>query len=1147
MRKVMTVDGNEACSYTSYFFTEIAGIYPITPSSPMAEHIDEWSAMERKNIFDNKVKVVEMQSEAGAAGMVHGSLVSGLLTSTYTASQGLLLMIPNMYKIAGEMLPLTMHVAARTLSTHALSIFGDHSDIYAARMTGFAMLASSSVQDAALLSAVAHLSSIQSSIPFLHFFDGFRTSHEINKIKVLDKEEYKKLIDEKALEKFRNKAMNPLTPNTRGTASNDDIFFQNTEARNQDYELLADIVNRYMKKINTRTRLDYKPFNYYGSHSAKKVIVAMGSVCETIKETIDFLNKNGEKVGLIEVHLYRPFSAKYFLKELPNTTSKIAVLDRTKEIGSIGEPLYLDVCSVLKDKKIKVVGGRYGLSSKNTTPAQIKAVFDMLEKPKHNFTIGIDDDVTHLSLPIDEDFKIGGTEDYLFYGYGSDGMITASKGILKLVGEQSKNFVQGYFEYDSKKSGGVTVSHLRFSPKEIRKTYYVDDPKFIAITKDSYLLEFDVLKNIKENAILLLNTSKSEEEIQNMLTDNIKYTIYEKNIKFYTINAYELASRLGLGNKISIIMQSAIMYLSSLLNYDKAKEEMKKLVIDKFSKKGENVVEANLYAIEGAPNYIKQITISRENFLIEEDKIPKKMALALIQRKGEYLPVSAFLKHKDGIFEGATTKYEKKAISDLVPKYIMENCISCNQCTLVCPHNVIRPYLLSEEEFEDAPSYVQSHCKKDPVQKNYYFTIGISIKDCTGCGLCLRTCPGFRDAKALIFEKLSTQLKENEQKRFDYLNKNIEDKKLFPENTVKGVGFHKCHFEFCGACAGCGETPYIKLLTSLVGKKLMIANATGCSSIYGGSTSSMPYEIPWASSLFEDNAEFGYGMFMANKLVKNQIKKVMEENMNNKNAVLFKKWIENQDDYEITKEIYETIDYESAPTYIKEHKKDLIAKSIWIIGGDGWAYDIGFGGIDHVLSSKENIKILVLDSEVYSNTGGQASKSTGAGSLASFAQSGKKTRKKDLARIAMCYDNVYVASISLGYSFLNTIRIMKEAIDHQGPSLVIAYSPCISHGIKKGMDYTIEEEKLATRCGYAPVFTCNPATGRVKLYSKDTDFSLYEKFLEGETRYANIKKVNPEEARRLLNQNRKYAIQRYTYFKNLDEQTEKLEKEKHIF
>lgn len=1142
MRKVITVDGNEACSYTSYLFTEIAGIYPITPSSPMAEHIDEWGMMKRKNIFGNEVKVIEMQSEAGAAGMVHGSLVAGLLTSTYTASQGLLLMIPNMYKIAGEMLPLTMHVAARTISTHALSIFGDHSDIYAARMTGFAMLASSSVQDAALLSAVAHLSAIQSSIPFMHFFDGFRTSHEINKIKVLEEEDYKNLIDEDALEKFRKKAMNPITPNTRGTASNDDIFFQNTEARNEDYEKLVDIVNRYMKKINTRTRLDYRPFNYYGSKSAKKVIVAMGSVCETIKETVDFLNNEGEKVGLIEVHLYRPFSIKYFLKELPNTVNKIAVLDRTKEAGSIGEPLYLDVSSALKGKKIKVVGGRFGLSSKNTTPAQIKAVFDMLEKPRHNFTIGIKDDVTNLSLEIDENFKIGGTEDYLFYGYGSDGMITASKGIIKLVGEESKKYVQGYFEYDSRKSGGVTVSHLRFSKKEIRKAYYVDNPKFITVTKDSYFLEFDILKNIKENGILLVNTCKTEEELLNMLTDNIKYTILQKNIKFYIINAYDLASKLGLGNKISTIMQSAIMYLSSLIDYNKAKKEMKKLAEAKFEKKGEDIVKANLYAIEGAPNYIKEVKVPKELLLIEEEKKPKKITEALLERKGNELPVSSFLKHKDGIYKGATSKYEKKGLSDIVPKYIMENCISCNQCALVCPHNVIRPYLLNEEEYENAPSYIQKYCKKDLLKKDYYFTIGISVKDCTGCGLCIKTCPGLRNVKALITEKLSTQLKENEQKRFDYLNKNIENKNIFPNDTVKGIGFHNCNFEFCGACAGCGETPYIKLLTSLVGEKLMIANATGCSSIYGGSTSSMPYNIPWASSLFEDNAEFGYGIYMANKLIKEQIQKVMEENMENKNAPLFKKWIENQNDYNITKEIYEKIDYENIPPFIKEHKKDLIAKSVWIIGGDGWAYDIGFGGIDHVLSSKENIKILVLDSEVYSNTGGQSSKSTGIGGIASFSQSGKKTRKKDLARIAMCYDNVFVASISLGYNFLHTIRIMKEAIEFDGPAIVIAYSPCISHGIKKGMDHSIEEEKLATRCGYAPVFTCNPKTGRVKLYSKDTDFSLYDKFLEGETRYANMKKLDKEKARILLNKNKKYAIQRYTYFKNLDEQTEKLSK-----
>ena len=1133
MKRTVTVDGNEACSKTSYYFTEMAGIYPITPSSTMAENIDKWSKNGDTNILGDKVKVVEMQSEAGAAGMVHGSLVSGVLTSTYTASQGLLLMIPNMYKIAGEMLPLTMHVAARTLSTHALSIMGDHSDVYSARGTGFALLASSSVQDASLLSGVAHLSSIKSSIPFMHFFDGFRTSHEINKIKVLEKEDYEKLVDYKAIENFRKRSMNPLNPNTRGTASNDDIFFQNTEARNLDYEKLPDIVNRYMKKINTKTRLDYRPFNFYGNIKATKVIVAMGSVCETIKETIDDLNKKGEKLGLIEVHLYRPFSKKYFLNELPDTVKKIAVLDRAKEPGSCGEPLYLDVVNILKNKNIKIVGGRYGLASKDTTPAQIKAVFDYLNKGKETFTIGIKDDVTNLSLEVD-DYKILGTDDLLLYGFGSDGMVSASKSIIKIVGNKTKKFVQGYFEYDSKKSGGVTVSHLRISDKEIRKTYYVDTPKFIAVSKDSYLKEFDVFKNVMNNSTFLLNTSKTNEEINNMLTDNMKHIIKSKNIKFYTVDAYALASRLGLKNKISAIMASAIMYLANIIDYDTFKKEMKEEVEYKFAKKGNTIVEANKNSIEGAVNYISQFTLKDDIYLVEEEKLPKKLSQVLKQRKGNELPVSYFLKTKDGVFKGATSKEDKRAVSETVPLFNIDACSTCNQCSIVCPHAVIRPYLLSEEEYEKAPSYVKKDCKRDLLHKDYYFTVAISIKDCTGCNLCVNTCPGMKGVKALESVKLKDRLKLSDQEKFDYLDKNIKDKKIYNSDTVKGLQFKKCSFEFPGACAGCGETPYIKLLSTLVGEKLMIANATGCSSIYGGSTSSMPYLTPWASSLFEDNAEYGYGMIMANKLMKSKIETIMKNNIKN-DEELFDLWLNNSKDFDITKKVYENIDYNKTPE-LKSLKDYIIAKDIWILGGDGWAYDIGFSGIDHVLSSGENVNILVLDSEVYSNTGGQASKSTNIGAIASFAEGGKKTNKKDLGAIAMNYENVFVANISLGYSFIKTIKILKEAINHDGPSIIMAYSPCISHGIKKGMDKSIEEEKLATKCGYFPVYTYNPVNNKLNLISKDVDFDLYESFLEGEARYANLLKTNKVEAYKLLTENKRHAINKYNKLLKLDKE-----------
>jgi pyruvate:ferredoxin (flavodoxin) oxidoreductase, homodimeric len=1132
MRKVATLDGNEACSYVSYFFTEMAGIYPITPSSSMAEHIDLWSNKGKLNVFNDKVKVIEMQSEAGAAGLVHGSLSAGLLTSTYTASQGLLLMIPNMYKIAGEMLPLTMHVAARTLSTNALSILGDHQDIYAARMTGFAILASSSVQDAANMSAVAHLSSLKTSIPFMHFFDGFRTSHEINKIKVLEKEDYEKLLDKKALAKFREKGMNPLKPTTRGTAFNDDIYFQAQEVKNKFYEAIPDIVNRYMKKINTRTRLDYRPFNYYGHRAAKKVIVAMGSVCETIKETIDELAKKGEKLGLIEVHLYRPFSAKYFLKELPASTLKVAVIDRTKEHGATSEPLYADVLNILNNKKIKVVGGRYGLSSKNTTPAHIKAIYDSLEKPKNNFTVGINDDVTNLSLEIDESFKIGGTDDFLFYGYGSDGMVSASKSIIKLIGDNTNKYVQGYFEYDSKKSGGVTVSHLRFSKKEIRKTYYVDNPKVVVVSKDSYLKEFDVLSNIKDKGIFLLNTSKTKEEILSEMDDNLKYIIKSKKVKFYIINAYDLARKVGLNNKISTIMESATLKLTNLIDYEEAKEEMKEYVAKKFSKKGPDIVKANHYAIEGAPNYIEEVKLTNDILLIEEKKKVTKLTKALLERRGNELPVSAFLKNPDGIFEGGTSHLDKKGISDIVPSYIKDNCTMCNQCSLVCPHGVIRPYMLDEEEYKNAPKYVKDKCKE--TRNGKYFTIAYSIMNCTGCNLCINTCPGFKDIKALINTNIKDAIKDNEQKRFDYLDKNIKDKALFKKETVIGSQFSKCNFEFPGSCAGCGETSYLKLLTQLVGDKLMIANATGCSSIYGGSINSLPYKVPWASSLFEDNAEYGLGILEANNIMKNRIKTYMENNMSNKNKELFKIWLDNSNNYEITKEVYGKLDYNHISDDIKAIKDYIVSREVWTIGGDGWAYDIGFGGIDHVLSMNSNSKILVLDSEFYSNTGGQASKSTRMGSIASFSSDGKKTHKKDLAKMLMCYENVYVASISLGHNFMHTIKVLKEASEYNGPAIVIAYSPCISHGIKTGMCTSIEEQKLAVNSGYFPTFSYHPKTEKFTLLSKVVNFDLYEAFLNNETRYANLKKINPSEAKTLLEANKKNAIKRYEYLKSLE-------------
>jgi len=1135
MKIIKTIDGNEACSNTAYMFTEVAGIYPITPSSPMAELADEWSNNDRLNLFNDKVKVVEMQSEAGAAGMVHGSLQSGCLTTTFTASQGLLLMIPNMYKMAGEMLPCVMHIASRSLSTHALSIFGDHQDIYATRQTGFCMLASSSVQDAALLSGVAHLSSIKSSLPFMHFFDGFRTSHEINKITVLEENDYKDLIDYKALEKFRNRALNPLKPTIKGTAQNDDIYFQVTESRNKYYENVPKIVNEYMQKINKLAGTDYHPFNYYGSFNAKEMIIAMGSVNETIKETIDVLNNDGYNVGLVEVHLYRPFSKEYLKSVIPPTVKRIAVLDRTKEAGSAGEPLYLDVVEALKDTKIDIVGGRYGLSSKNTNPACIKAVYDMLKGTlKNNFTIGINDDLTNLSLEIDENFKIENAREFLIYGYGSDGMVSSSKSIIKMVGNNTDDFVQGYFEYDSKKSGGVTVSHLRFSKNKIRSTYYVENPSLVVVTKDGYLEDFDVIDKIKENGIFILNTEKNSNELNEYLSPKIKKILIDRNISFYTIDAYKLADKVGLGRKISTIMQSIIIYLTDIINYDKAKEEMKNYAKKRYCKHGEEVIKANYDAIDKSIEYLNKVEITDNNEKIEKES-KQDLYHKINTRKGNELTTSDLLEIADGTFKAGTAKLDKRAISNSVPKWIRSNCIMCNQCAFVCPHAVIRPFLLNEEEYNNAPDYIKELCLTPltPDIKEYKFILGFSVKDCTGCGVCINTCPGKKGEKALEYQTLDEALNNREQEIYDYLSMNITDKGI-DTNTIKGSQFKESKFCFSGACSGCGETPYLKLLTQLFGEHLIIANATGCSSIYGASTPSMPYSIPWASSLFEDNAEYGYGMLIGSNTIRNRIKNIMLCNMKNSNRDLFKKWIDNMDNYEITKEVYDTINYEEAPIEIKELKDYLVKRSIWTIGGDGWAYDIGFSGIDHVLSSNEDVNILVLNSEVYSNTGGQSSKASPKGSVAAFTSNGKKVSKKDLARICLAYPNAYVAQISMGANMMQVIKAFKEAENHKGPSIIIAYTPCISHGIKEGMGHSINYERLATNCGYFPTFRYNPDTDKFTLDSKNINFDLYEEFLEGQTRYNMLKKVNPEEAKKLLDANKQDAIRRLEYYKSLE-------------
>ena len=1118
--KKITVDGNEAVAHISYMFTEVAGIYPITPSSPMAAHIDEWASKGVENIFGDQVKVVEMQSEAGAAGLVHGSLNAGLLTSTYTASQGLMLMIPNMYKMAGEMLPCVMNVAARSLSTHALSIFGDHQDVMATRSTGFCMLASSSVTDAANMAAVAHLSAIKSSLPFMHFFDGFRTSHEINKIDILELEDLKPLLDKDALNRFRKRALNPKNPYTIGVAQNDDVYFQNMESRNKYYDEAIDIVEEYMNKINDITGNTYQPFNYYGSKNATKVIVAMGSVCETIKEVIDYTK---EDIGLIEVHLYRPFSAKHLISVLPKTVEKVAVLDRTKEAGSNGEPLYLDVKNVLSN--LEVVGGRYGLSSKDTTPGDIYAVYKMLDNPINDFTIGIIDDVTNKSLTR-ENITTSLANEILIYGFGSDGMVSASKSLIKLIGNMTDKYVQGYFQYDSKKSGGITKSHLRFSDNIIRSTYYVNNPSLIVITKDIYLKKFDTLSNIKENGTVIISTAMNKNDILDYIPSKYLSIMKERNVKLYIIDADKAALEVGLPGKISTIMESVIIKLSNLVPYEDAKKLMKEYAKNRYFKKGEDVIKANYNAIDNAFSYLEEVNYSSKELAKTDEDIELSLFEAVDKRLGDTLPTSCF--NPTGIQESGTALKEKRNTSKIIPKYTPSNCITCGMCSMFCPHGVIRLYELSEDEYLNAPQNIKDRCVK---MGNSYNTIGISAMDCTGCGVCAHNCPGKSGSKALEMVEATPALKEEEQAIFDYLDKNISNHSKLPISTIKGSQLKTPKFCFSGACAGCGETPYIKLLTQLFGDNMIIANATGCSSIYGGSYPSTPYTIPWASSLFEDNAEYGYGILLANETMKNRIKNIMLNNMDNSNKELFERWLSDPDDYENTKYVFDNLDGD-IPEELKDIKDYIVSKTIWTIGGDGWAYDIGFVGIDHVLASNDNVNILVLDSQVYSNTGGQASKATPKGALAEFASAGKKTSKKDLARIAMSYPNVYVAQVSLGGNPNATIKVMLEAAKHKGPSIIIAYTPCISHGIKGGLVNGIDVEKMAAISGYFPIFHYNPDTKEFVMDAK-VDFDRYEEFLETQTRYTMLKVVNPEKANKMLEDNKQDAMNRFEYYLEL--------------
>ena len=1138
MMKIM--DGNEAAAYVSYNFTEVAGIYPITPASPMAELTDKWSSEGKLNYFGTPVKVVEMESEAGAAGMVHGSLQAGALTTTYTASQGLLLMIPNMYKIAGEMLPGVIHVAARSLATHALSIFGDHQDVYATRGCGFAMLASSSVQQVMDLTGVAHLSAIKGSIPFLNFFDGFRTSHELQKVEVIDTEKIKDLIDQKSLLKFRKRAMNPNNPTIRGTAQNEDIYFQATEVRNEYYNKIPDVVNDYMMKINKITGRSYKPFNYYGSPVATKVIVAMGSVCDTIRETVEYLSSvKNEPVGLMEVHLYRPFSAKYFLSELPKTVKKIAVLDRAKEAGSVGEPLFLDVCEVIKevDAKVSVYGGRYGLSSKNTTPAMIKGVFDFLDTREvhSNFTVGIEDDVTHLSIPYDSKFMLPSSNaEFLIYGYGSDGMVSASKDLMKITGTYTNAYVQGYFQYDSKKSGGVTIANLRFGKNPINSSYYVEKANIVVCTKDSYLHRIKMLEKIVPKGVFLLNTSKTPDEVLQMMSAHDKKILQSKNINMFIVDASKIAADAGLPGKISTIMETIIFKLGKIIEFDFAIQKIKENLSVKFANKGGGIVEKNIKAIDSSLESLMPVKVPHVDFV--EETLKKRSLFEVIDSmEGDQLPVSSFLKIPNGEFEAGTSRFDKRDSSEMAPCYNSENCISCNLCSLVCPHGVIRPFLLDEKEVIDAPESVSRNLIDANIKDHdYKFTVGVSLPDCTGCSLCSEVCPGKKGAKALVMKMKQELLEDKKKEEYQYLFHEVKPKKeVMPTTTVKGSQFVLPKFEFPGACAGCGETPYLKLLTQLFGERMMVANATGCSSIYGASTPSMPYSIPWANSLFEDNAEFGFGMRIADCAIKNQIVSLILKNkelIKKSELDVYKAYTEEITE-ESAKNLLEVID-ETRIEGLLELKDFIMPRSIWMIGGDGWAYDIGYNGIDHVLANRENVNILVLDTEVYSNTGGQASKSTRYGAVAKFAASGKENAKKNLVKMALAYPHVYVGTISLGANPTHAIKIMKEAEAYDGPSIIIAYAPCIAQGIIKGMKNSIQEEKDATLSGYFPLIHYHPVSGEFKVDS-GADFTKFDEFTMGEDRYRSLQKLN-KNSEELYQKNRKQAEETYQYYKDLE-------------
>ena len=1170
-----TMDGNTAAAHVAYAFTEVAGIYPITPSSPMAEHVDEWAANGRKNIFGQPVKVVEMQSEAGAAGTFHGSLAAGALTTTFTASQGLLLMIPNLYKVAGELLPGVIHVSARAVASHALSIFGDHSDVMACRQTGFALLASTNVQEVIDLASVAHLSAIKSRVPFMHFFDGFRTSHEIQKVELIDYEDYKKLIDMDAVKQFRKNALNPEHPVLRGTAQNPDIFFQAREACNPFYDRLPAIVEDYMNEINKITGRNYGLFNYYGAPDADRVIVAMGSAVDAIEETVDYLNSQGEKVGLVKVRLYRPFSIEHFLKQIPATVKKIAVLDRTKEPGALGEPLYLDVCSAFvdKDERPVIVGGRYGLGSKDTTPAQIVAVFENLkaDAPKNNFTIGIVDDVTFKSLPTGEELDVTGegTISCKFWGLGSDGTVGANKNSIKIIGDHTDMYAQAYFEYDSKKSGGVTISHLRFGKEPIRSTYLIKKANFVACHNPSYVDKYDMVSDLKEGGTFLLNCGWTIEELEEKLPAKMKRIIAERNIKLYTIDGVSIAKEIGLGNRVNTVLQAAFFKLANIIPIEDAVKFMKQAIVASYGKKGESIVNMNYAAVDQGVEKVHEVQVPAHwaEATAEEEAAATKDVPEFVRtiqdpvnrQEGNKLPVSAFVGREDGTFPQGTSKYEKRGIAVEVPEWQIDNCIQCNQCSYVCPHAAIRPFLLNEEEVKNAPEGFATKKAIGKGLESYNYKIQVSALDCAGCGSCAQVCPAKN--KALIMKPLETQTKEIEN--WEYAMTLSKKENPLAIDTVKGSQFEQPLLEFSGACAGCGETPYAKLVTQLFGDRMYIANATGCSSIWAGSAPSTPYTTnekgygpAWANSLFEDNAEFGFGMYIAVKQIREGLKDIAEEAIGLDIAddikAALKDWVDNMLDAAGSKkatltllpliEAYAGDNARAKEIFdeIIEKKEFLVKKSQWIFGGDGWAYDIGFGGLDHVLASGEDVNILVFDTEVYSNTGGQSSKATPTGSVAKFAASGKPIRKKDLGRMMMSYGYVYVAQVAMGANQNQLIKALKEAESYPGPSLIIAYAPCINHGIKTGMGCSQAETKKAVEAGYWHLYRYNPllkAEGKnpFTLDSK-APTADYKEYLMGEVRYSSLTRTFPEIAEKLFDQAELDAKERFEAYQALANQ-----------